>query len=61
MFDSLNIHISRNVKQFKIIASMKTKKFLRSYYGIAEKEQKTVEPEVSAEHFKKHIVFLKNV
>ena len=26
MFDSLNIHISRNVKQFKIIASMKTKK-----------------------------------
>ena len=26
MFDSLNIHVSRNVKQFKIIAPMKTKK-----------------------------------
>ena len=26
MFDRLNIHISRNVKQFKIIASMKAKK-----------------------------------
>ena len=61
MFGNLNIYNGRNVKQFKTIAPMKIKNFLWSYYGIAEKEQKAAETEVSAEHFKKGIVFLKYV
>ena len=61
MFDSVNIYIGRHVKQFKIIAPMKIKNFLWSYYGIAEIEQKAVETEVFAEHFEKRMVFLKNV
>ena len=61
MFNSLNIYIGRNVKQFKIIAPIKIKNFLWSFYDIEEKDQKAVETEVSAEHYKKHFVFLKNI
>ena len=61
MFDSLKIYFGGNVKQFKMIVPMKIKSFLRCYYGIAEKEPQAVEPEVSVEHFKKRIVFLKNL
>ena len=49
MFDSLKIYIGRTVKQFEIKGAIKIKNFLWFYYGIAEKEQKDVQPEVSAE------------
>ena len=40
---------------------MKIKKLFVSCYGIVEKEQKAVEPEVSVEYFKKCIAFLKGI
>ena len=49
MFDSLKIYIGRTVKQFEIKGAIKIKNFLWFYYGIAEKEQKDVQPEVSAQ------------
>ena len=61
MFDRVNIYIGRNVKQFKIIAPMKTKKLFVILLWYCRKRQKPVAPAISAEYFKKRIVFLKIV
>ena len=58
MFDSLNIFVGRNVKQFKTTALEKKIVIL---YGIVETKQKTLELEVPAIHFQNRIVFLKNM
>ena len=61
MFDSLNIFVGRNVKQFKTTALAKFKKKIVILYGIVETKQKTLELEVPAIHFQNRIVFLKNM
>ena len=53
MFDSLNIFVGRNVKQFKTTALAKFKKKIVILYGIVETKQKTLE----LEHTSKTILF----
>ena len=61
MFDSLNIYIGRNVKQFTVISPVKIKKLFVILFWYCRKRAKAVEPEVLAEYFKKRIALLKYI
>ena len=57
MLDSFNIYFGRNVKQFKTIAPVRIKKLFEILLWYCRNRKL----EVSAEHFQKRIVFLKNI
>ena len=58
MFDSFNIYIGRNIKQFKIIAPMKTKKYFVIFLWYCRKRTKSYGSRIFCRTFPKTHRFL---